>query len=929
MTAARGKRFLVASFVTVGPHMADVTRNEFAVSDAANTKYLPVAVSLDGAKTFLPFLIQGEIFPAVTILGRDRLETAIYFELPAEAGDLLLRFRERQIASIPQTGERSESSASGGQQTPVILVSQIGSLRAEPSADAPVVGQVARGTELRIVEMRPGWAHVVPVNGLQGWLDEKDFGRRVSSDAGDCVEMGLREALSVGAIVGGFRGTGGSSGDAVVFQGRAALPIAVCPVWTSPLKLENSNAAGQSMVVTKLRGIPRGELIEPKTRLRFDPARDTEYVFEAYCLDFRKDNPSGSDHLRFSDGVPPDVAKVLAAGSGDVHALQLAVWAVTDNTSASDARQKFSATDKDLLAARAVVVAAGLPAERYRLFASLPPTEPANAGRTPETTAGNRRPEARTDTLVVRGVRLEPTGAPTVTERVANRMGPPGSQLTAPVGYKLVIVTFSARVGSTTDFSTADFEAKIPEQNTNRTFQPEGIATVVPTEPPTELWAFLRGPSGLRAAWVSTQLSPRLDTLRLAFILPKSTGAFLLCEAARSGTGPVQRCLTIAAPDTTSPEPSAAQRRKAADEIANPTAPHEARNCDAIGAHTKGVASFAVSPNGQLLASGSYDHTVKLWSLQDARLISSLDGHAGWVRALVMSPDGRLLASGSDDGTVKLWSLPDGRQLTTLVGHTDWVLELAVSPDGKVLVSTGIDGTIRLWSLPEGRHLALLNVHKKSVWSLAVSPDGTLVASGGVDGTLGLSSLSERRLLRVVQGHTDRIWAIWISADSRLLATGSEDGQVKLWSLPTGSPIATLEGHRSRVRGLFATRDGRTLVSAGDDAIIKFWSLPEGRLVATLKGHTDDILAVAISSDLDTLASASRDHTIKLWSLADGTLRRTLAVPGDGVYPLAIAAVTKILISAQGKSIRLWSLPDGEPRGCLGELPVSTPRRDQ
>jgi WD40 repeat protein len=94
-----------------------------------------------------------------------------------------------------------------------------------------------------------------------------------------------------------------------------------------------------------------------------------------------------------------------------------------------------------------------------------------------------------------------------------------------------------------------------------------------------------------------------------------------------------------------------------------------------------------VSPSASLdrriLASGSADQTVRLWSLPDGRLIETLIGHGDSVECLAMSPDGRFLASGSTDRTVRLWSLPDGRLIGVLEGHRGHVKCLAISPDGR------------------------------------------------------------------------------------------------------------------------------------------------------------------------------------------------------------------------------------------------------
>ncbi len=122
-----------------------------------------------------------------------------------------------------------------------------------------------------------------------------------------------------------------------------------------------------------------------------------------------------------------------------------------------------------------------------------------------------------------------------------------------------------------------------------------------------------------------------------------------------------------------------------------------------IGPGQNGVMSIAYSPDGSILASGSYDGTIRLWDLRTGRILSTLTGHTFSVRSIAYSPDGRLLASAGWDRTVRIWDVFSSAPLQTLTGHTFWVSSVAYSPDGRTLASGSYDKTIRLWRVRSPR----------------------------------------------------------------------------------------------------------------------------------------------------------------------------------------------------------------------------------
>jgi WD40 repeat protein len=327
--------------------------------------------------------------------------------------------------------------------------------------------------------------------------------------------------------------------------------------------------------------------------------------------------------------------------------------------------------------------------------------------------------------------------------------------------------------------------------------------------------------------------------------------------------------------------------------------------------HSNGVGSVAFSPDGKTLASGSADHTIKLWDVTSGTELRTLIGHSETVTSVAFSPDGKILASGSFDHMVKLWDVSTGTPLRTLtVGHPYPVTSIAFSQDGKTLVSGSYDSTVTIWEVSTGRALRTLMIEQghPNVLSVAFSPDGKTLASGSSDSTVRIWEVStgtELRTLIVGHGHAN-VNSVAFSPDGKTLASGSSDSTVSILEVSTGTELRTFKGAAYWVSSVAFSPDGKTLASGGFGTV-KLWDVSTG---TELRNFGEGAGTIAFSPDGKSLARASFDHTVKLWDVSTGTELRTL----KGHNPIGSVAFSpdgKTLAGAGFGAVKLWDVLTG------------------
>ncbi len=291
-----------------------------------------------------------------------------------------------------------------------------------------------------------------------------------------------------------------------------------------------------------------------------------------------------------------------------------------------------------------------------------------------------------------------------------------------------------------------------------------------------------------------------------------------------------------------------------------------------LAAHTNAVSAVAVSRDGKLLVSASWDQTIALYNLRTGKLLGRLSGHTAPVLAIALSSDGQLLASGSADHTIKLWYLHTGTLLKTLIGHSDTVQALVFSSDRQTLISGSQDGTVKIWQPGSGKLIRTLVSQQQPISAIALSPDGRQLAVGTANHSVALWHLDAGHASHTLASGAR---AIAFSPNGRALALSSQDQTVKLWDTQTFTLLNTFGSslgqsgadRRSATSGsaIAFSPDGHALANGSQDGTVSLWHLPTGQVLSQMTGHADTISALAYGHDGRVLVSGSTDKAIKIW----------------------------------------------------------------
>ena len=268
------------------------------------------------------------------------------------------------------------------------------------------------------------------------------------------------------------------------------------------------------------------------------------------------------------------------------------------------------------------------------------------------------------------------------------------------------------------------------------------------------------------------------------------------------------------------------------------------------------------SGDNTLVAVGTAESYIRLWSLEDRALTSPQDppgfqpsssrrliGHSGPVYAISFSP------------SVAIPEPPTN-------GHT----ESTISPDSKprYMLSSSADTTVRLWSLDTWTNLVAYRSHSSPVWDVRFSPHGHYFVSASADRTARLWSTNQIAPLRLFVGHDSDVETVaWHPNGAYIFTAGGVgDKTVRMWAITGGNQVRIFTGHTGNITAISCSPNGGFVASADDKGVIILWDLRSGRLVKRMRGHgAGGVWSLDWSVESTVLVSGGADSSVRVWDV--------------------------------------------------------------
>ena len=234
---------------------------------------------------------------------------------------------------------------------------------------------------------------------------------------------------------------------------------------------------------------------------------------------------------------------------------------------------------------------------------------------------------------------------------------------------------------------------------------------------------------------------------------------------------------------------------------------------------------------------------VQLWDASTSTLIRSMRPTYDTLYGMSFAPDGELLAFGCSDKTVRLLSVADGKEILKFDNHSDWVFGTLFSMEGTHFVSGSRDGALKLVNLNNGAFIDDINASNKGYGGISCisrHPQEDLVLSAGEDRIPRLYRIfretqrdkgnTDFNLVREFEAHPGSVHAVGFNQAGTKIAVGGVSGEVRIYNVESGEQLVALKGNAA-VFALAFHPDDQQIVTGGFDGTVRIFNTTSGELV--------------------------------------------------------------------------------------------------